>query len=58
MDVTFGKSLFSTTGKSCFPVIWFSLFDMQLVTGEAHRRQRKMMNPVFSIAHMRGLSKL
>lgn len=34
------------------------VFGMGLIstTGEQHRKQREMLNPVFSIAHMRTIS--
>lgn len=29
-----------------------------LLTGERHRRQRKMLNPIFSIKHLRNMTPL
>lgn len=33
-------------------------FVLSHITGEQHRKQRKMMNPVFSINHMREMSEM
>ena len=48
----FGQGLSSTQGE-------FHLYEdvdqNQTWSGEQHRKQRKMLNPVFSIVHMRNM---
>jgi len=52
----FGNGLLANKGERCqrFSGYINSFIDV----GEHHRRQRKMLNPVFSIAHMREMSSL
>jgi cytochrome P450 len=54
-DILFGKGLLSTLGSSS-SLLPFSLSLMKH-EGDHHRKQRKMLNPVFSTAHMRQMSK-
>lgn len=54
-QILFGPGLLSTLGEvsAC---ITSSSFDLLSISkGEQHRRQRKMLNPVFSITHMRHM---
>jgi len=56
--VAFGPGLLGTLGKCrLFTVpLTVKLNGVPcLMTGEQHKRQRKMLNPVFSIAHMREM---
>lgn len=52
-----GVSLFVVTGESkdtracCFVTI-----DFHPLLGDAHRKQRRLLNPAFSVAHLRDLS--
>ena len=45
---TLGKYIFSSNLKTVD----------KFVSGEQHRKQRKMLNPAFLIAHLRDMSKL
>jgi cytochrome P450 len=54
--MVFGPSLFSTIGMLIF--ILDARFVKESAIGDAHRKQRKMLNPVFSIAHMRSMTPL
>ena len=50
----FGPGLLATLG-----IVFLSLLHgdvLTLISGDQHRKQRKMLNPVFSIAHMRRMS--
>lgn len=42
----------------CPPYITGITMSEQFITGDLHRRQRKMLNPVFSIKHMRYMTPL
>ncbi|KAG6812248.1 hypothetical protein H0H93_013917, partial [Arthromyces matolae] len=52
--ITFGGGLASTTGVTILPPIAETQM-IDILSGEQHKRQRKMLNPVFSIAHMRKM---
>ncbi|KAG6815225.1 hypothetical protein H0H93_010515 [Arthromyces matolae] len=52
--ITFGGGLASTTGVTILPPIAETRM-IDILSGEQHKRQRKMLNPVFSIAHMRKM---
>lgn len=52
--MTFGPGLLSTIGIPCIS-LFGECFLISIPTGERHRKQRKMMNPVFSVAHMRRM---
>lgn len=50
----FGEGLISTTGE--ITLTWFLRLNLITeVSGAQHRKQRKMLNPVFSMANMRDL---
>ena len=54
-EITLGEGLLATMGKR----VRFALNSTHGLNvsgqGEQHRKQRKMLNPVFSIAHMREM---
>jgi cytochrome P450 len=52
---SFGPGLLGTSGKqvvSEFPV----LVDFTIHLGAHHRRQRKLLNPAFSVVHLRNMT--
>ena len=52
----FGEGIFATIGMSfAFFQKKGAMADEAAFLGERHRVQRKMLNPVFSIAHMREM---
>jgi len=53
----FGPGLLATLGEYIRSSIYKAVNKIYL-PGEQHRKQRKMLNPVFSIAHLRGMSEL
>jgi hypothetical protein len=54
-SLLFGKGLLATLGLSFDFLLSMCLFRVEH-EGDHHRKQRKMLNPVFSIAHMREMS--
>lgn len=53
----FGVSIGSTTGQYRFLETYLSI-ETQNRAGEHHRRQRKLLNPVFHVNHMRSMAPL
>ena len=53
MRILIGPGLFATEGTSQSNLRFLCLTPC-LFSGEQHRRQRKMLNPVFSTNHLRG----
>lgn len=53
--VTFGPGLLSVIGKIFHNIISNSIPTYCHFTGDRHRKQRKMLNPVFSVAHLRHM---
>jgi len=53
----FGPGIFGTLGEYASHRIP-GMTGLISFPGEQHRKQRKMLNPVFSIVHMREMSKL
>ena len=53
----FGPALVGTLGEYIFSSNQRNVNKIYL-PGEQHRKQRKMLNSVFSIAHLREMSKL
>ena len=53
----FGPGLLAILGEYIRSSIHKAINKIYL-PGEQHRKQRKMLNPVFSIAHLRGISEL
>lgn len=51
----FGEGLISTLGKLLVFLYPCLRHTYSRYTGEQHRKQRKMLNPVFSLANMRDL---
>jgi hypothetical protein len=58
--VYLGEGILSVIGKFNFSYrrlhFWKLHVSNVISLGEQHRKQKKMMNPVFSIKHMRGMS--
>lgn len=52
----FGNGLLANKGERCERFSGYT--NSSIDVGERHRKQRKMLNPVFSIAHMREMSAL
>ena len=53
----FGPGIIGTLGEYIYSSNHKTV-DKMFVPGEQHRKQRKMLNPAFSIAHLRDMSKL
>ena len=52
----FGKGLLATLGLLLSFNFFFDLaYSCLEHEGDQHRKQRKMLNPVFSVAHMRDM---
>ena len=60
MNMTLGPGLLSVHGKKSSDISHSTFYNMFVLftKGPRHRKQRKMLNPVFSIKHMRGLTPL
>ena len=53
MQLQFGTGLLATLGTNYF--LRKPAKNLRRLAGEHHRKQRKMLNPVFSLANMRKL---
>lgn len=53
MNLLFGPGLLGTAGMFCFSRITSNSYAR--IPGDKHRKQRKLLNPVFSIRHMRHM---
>ncbi|KAJ7839582.1 cytochrome P450 [Mycena olivaceomarginata] len=51
--VSFGEGILSTLGAAIN--FWYIFSGVYLNAGEQHKKQRKMLNPVFSAAHLRQM---
>ncbi|KAG6864977.1 hypothetical protein C0991_005846 [Blastosporella zonata] len=59
--IVFGGGLVSTQGKVVYSEgisRWVAESILISIPGDQHKKQRKMLSPVFSIAHMRQMSKV
>jgi len=52
--MVFGEGIFTSMGI-IFPLNVGIFVSSNVLLGESHRRQRKMLGPIFSISHMRQL---
>ena len=55
-SILFGKGLLTTLGALFEACISSTSTDGNVLAGDHHKKQRKLMNPVFSTAHMRNMS--
>lgn len=58
MNMTLGPGLLSVHGKKSSDISHSTFYNMFVLftKGPRHRKQRKMLNPVFSIKHMREMT--
>lgn len=56
INLTLGPGLFGVHGSVLSLHVYRKIFLTYTNLGASHRRQRKMLNPVFSIKHMRELT--
>jgi cytochrome P450 len=53
--VSLGEGIFAALGAAIN--FWYLFSGIYLTAGEQHKRQRKMLNPVFSAAHLRQMGR-
>ena len=55
-SILFGNGLLTTLGATSSSPLQCNCYRRGITPGDHHKKQRKLMNPVFSIAHMRNMS--